>query len=78
MERGLTSAAIARVTMQHFSATGIPGKRTVDGSRRSSMQHAVHVLGNPLSKPVLQLRLGRLSLSRGTWTPLGIANRDYF
>ena len=45
MERGLTSAAVARVDMQYFSAAGIPGKHTVHGSERGSMQHAVHVLG---------------------------------
>ena len=44
-ERGLTSAAVARMTLQHFTAAGILGKHTVHGSRRGSMQHAVHVLG---------------------------------
>lgn len=46
IERRLTSAAVARVTLQHFSAAGIEGKHTVHGSRRGSMQHAVHVLGH--------------------------------
>ena len=45
IQKKLTSAAVARVTMQHFPAAGIPGKHTVHGSRRGSMQYAVHVLG---------------------------------
>ena len=44
-ESGLTSAAVIRVIAQHFSAGQISGKHTVHGSRRGSMQHAVHVLG---------------------------------
>ena len=44
-ERRLTSAAIATITMQRFSAAGVLGKHTVHGSRRGSMQHAVYVLG---------------------------------
>ena len=33
IERKLTSAAVAKVTLQHFSAAGIQGKHTVHGSR---------------------------------------------
>ena len=45
LERKLTSAAVARITLQQFRGAGINGKHTVHGSRRGSMQHAVHVLG---------------------------------
>ena len=44
-ERRLTSAAVARITQQQFGAASITSKHTVHGSRRGSMQHAVHVLG---------------------------------
>ena len=44
-EKGLTSAAVAEITAQHFSAARISGKHIVHGSRRGSMQHAFHVLG---------------------------------
>ena len=44
-EKSLTSAAVARIISHHFPAASITGKHTVHGSRRGSMQHAVHVLG---------------------------------
>ena len=78
IEKGLTSAAVARASelpCNVFSAAGIPGKHMVVKEAACSMQSMC--LGTQLSKLVLLPKSGRPSLSRSIWIPSGIANRDF-
>lgn len=50
LERWMSSSDVANRAKHHFAAAGLSKKYTVHGSRRGSMQHAVHVLGQSVEQ----------------------------
>jgi len=50
IERKMSSSDVANRAKHHFAGAGLSEKCTVHGSRRGSMQHAVHVLGQSVKQ----------------------------
>ena len=62
LERRMSSSDVANRAKHHFAAAGLSEKYTVHGSRRGSMQHAVHVLGQSVEQvgEAAQIRTPRI------------------